>query len=167
MSSVSSLNPSDSKLFHDYLLPSLSTLPNDPEELVRVEYALGVVKLALVAHGLLIKLQQEANLKASRQAQATIPTNNNNTGTQMMTADPPAANAAQGENAGIVAVQDERSQGAAAGLGGPANIPSPLPPLELLRYDHDLACARQSMEAVIKDLLIGSKHPSSDHQGEP
>ena len=134
MSSVASLNPSDSKLFHDYLLPSLSTLPNDPEESVRVEYALGVVKLALVAHGLLIRLQQEANHKAVKMAKH--------------------------------ASAEEAQQPSSTIEGQPPHPPPSAPVLEPLRYDLDLACARQSMESVIKDLLIGSRQNSADHQGE-
>ena len=47
MCSVTALPPSDSKVFQDYLLPSLSLLPNDVEEAVRVEYAKGVGNLTL------------------------------------------------------------------------------------------------------------------------
>ena len=42
--------PSDAKVFQDYVLPSLSLLPNDPEESVRVEYAAGVPFLSLYVH---------------------------------------------------------------------------------------------------------------------
>jgi len=45
------------QVYHDYLLPSLSLLPNDPEETVRVEYALGVAHLAASAHRHLVQLQ--------------------------------------------------------------------------------------------------------------
>ena len=37
------------RLYQDYILPSLSLLPNDPEELVRVEYAAGVPELTACA----------------------------------------------------------------------------------------------------------------------
>lgn len=39
MSSLSRLPPADARVYNDYLLPSLSLLPNDPEESVRVAYA--------------------------------------------------------------------------------------------------------------------------------
>ena len=166
MSSVTSLSPSDSKLFHDYLLPSLSTLPNDPEESVRVEYALGVVKLALVAHGLLVRLQQDANLKASRQAQVAVAASRQAHVAVAVHVPLPTAPAGQPEGG---AVERERSQGGNVGLPGGLMDPPAPPPLillEPLRYDHDLSCARQSMESVIKDLLIGSRQPSADHHGE-
>lgn len=38
MASLPKLPPADAKVYHDYLLPSLSLLPNDSEELVRVGY---------------------------------------------------------------------------------------------------------------------------------
>lgn len=41
--------PSDAKVFQDYVLPSLSLLPNDPEEAVRVEYAAGGVACTTAA----------------------------------------------------------------------------------------------------------------------
>ena len=41
MCSIRVIPPSDSKVFQDYLIPSLSLLPNDVEEAVRVEYAQG------------------------------------------------------------------------------------------------------------------------------
>jgi len=55
--------PSDAKVFQDYVLPSLSLLPNDPEESVRVEYAAGITRLAAAAHLHLMRLQHASNLQ--------------------------------------------------------------------------------------------------------
>ncbi|GBG00520.1 phosphoinositide 3-kinase regulatory subunit 4 [Raphidocelis subcapitata] len=57
VASVNSLPPGDAKIYHDYLLPSLSLLPADPEEDVRVEYALAVAHLAAAAHRHLLAMQ--------------------------------------------------------------------------------------------------------------
>ncbi|KAL3825203.1 hypothetical protein ACJIZ3_021232 [Penstemon smallii] len=46
--------PSDAKIFPEYILPMLSTLPDDPEESVRICYASNISKLALTAYGFLI-----------------------------------------------------------------------------------------------------------------
>lgn len=51
-------------MFQDYLIPSLSLLPNDVEEAVRVEYALGIAQLAAAAHKHLMRLQQQVNREA-------------------------------------------------------------------------------------------------------
>ena len=45
----SSIQNYERRLYQDYILPSLSLLPNDPEELVRVEYAAGVPELTACA----------------------------------------------------------------------------------------------------------------------
>lgn len=47
--SVQNIPASDARIFQDYILPSLSLLPNDPEELVRVEYAAGIPRLTASA----------------------------------------------------------------------------------------------------------------------
>lgn len=57
MASLPKLPPADAKVYHDYLLPSLSLLPNDLEELVRVGYALAVAHLAAAAHEHLLGMQ--------------------------------------------------------------------------------------------------------------
>ncbi len=44
------LPPSDVKVFQDYVLPSMSLIPNDPEEAVRAEYGMGLAHLAAAAH---------------------------------------------------------------------------------------------------------------------
>ncbi|KAI3447049.1 hypothetical protein Pfo_003714 [Paulownia fortunei] len=46
--------PSDAKIFPEYILPMLSTLPDDSEESVRICYASNISKLALTAYGFLI-----------------------------------------------------------------------------------------------------------------
>ena len=46
---VRSLPPSDARVFSEYILPSLSSLPSDPDEVVRVQWARVVVPLALEA----------------------------------------------------------------------------------------------------------------------
>lgn len=56
--------PSDAKVFQDYVLPSLSLLPGDTEEAVRVAYASGLAHLSAAAHRHLMKLQYEANAVA-------------------------------------------------------------------------------------------------------
>lgn len=55
--SVRALPPGDAKAYRDYLLPSLSLLPRDGEEAVRVEYALAAAHLAAAAHRHLLQLQ--------------------------------------------------------------------------------------------------------------
>lgn len=47
--SVQNIPASDARIFQDYILPSLSLLPSDPEELVRVEYAAGIPRLTASA----------------------------------------------------------------------------------------------------------------------
>lgn len=47
--SVKAIPTSDACIFQDYILPSLSLLPNDPEEQVRVEYAAGLPRLTACA----------------------------------------------------------------------------------------------------------------------
>lgn len=46
--------PSDAKLFREYIFPMLSTLPDDPEESVRICYASNISKLALTSYGFLV-----------------------------------------------------------------------------------------------------------------
>ncbi|KAG9157708.1 hypothetical protein Leryth_021228 [Lithospermum erythrorhizon] len=46
--------PSDAKIFPEYILPMLSTLPDDPEESVRICYSGNLSKLALTAYGFLL-----------------------------------------------------------------------------------------------------------------
>ncbi|KAF8388874.1 hypothetical protein HHK36_025555 [Tetracentron sinense] len=46
--------PSDAKIFPEYILPMLSMLPDDPEEIVRICYAGNISKLALTAYRFLI-----------------------------------------------------------------------------------------------------------------
>lgn len=57
--------PSDAKIFPEYILPMLSTLPDDPEESVRICYASNISKLALTSYGFLnqlIKMSEEGVL---------------------------------------------------------------------------------------------------------
>lgn len=51
---VQEFPPSDAKIFPEYILPMLSTLPDDPEESVRVCYASNISKIALTAYRFLI-----------------------------------------------------------------------------------------------------------------
>lgn len=61
VASVGALPPGDAKAYRDYLLPSLSLLPHDADEAVRVEYALAAAHLAAAAHRHLLKLQFGGN----------------------------------------------------------------------------------------------------------
>eukprot|EP00798_Chlamydomonas_sp_ICE-L_P013059 gene13059-3664_t len=61
MCAINVIPPGDSKVFQDYLIPSLSLLPNDSEEAVRVEYASGIPHLAASAHAHLLRMQQQSN----------------------------------------------------------------------------------------------------------
>ncbi|KAL8152973.1 hypothetical protein V2J09_010733 [Rumex salicifolius] len=45
--------PRDAKIFSEYILPMLSTIPDDPEESLRICYASNLSKLALTAYGFL------------------------------------------------------------------------------------------------------------------
>ncbi|XP_068646197.1 serine/threonine-protein kinase VPS15 [Aristolochia californica] len=47
---VQDFPPSDAKIFPEYVLPMLSTLPDDPEESVRICYASNIYKIALTAY---------------------------------------------------------------------------------------------------------------------
>lgn len=47
---LQTLPHSDVKVFQDYVLPSMSLIPNDPEEAVRAEYGMGLAHLAAAAH---------------------------------------------------------------------------------------------------------------------
>ncbi|KAL3131972.1 hypothetical protein ABBQ38_007667 [Trebouxia sp. C0009 RCD-2024] len=58
---VDSLPPSDAKIFNEYILPSLSLVPSDHEESVKVQYALVLAQLAAAANRFLLHLQQLAN----------------------------------------------------------------------------------------------------------
>ncbi|KAK9817197.1 hypothetical protein WJX72_010933 [[Myrmecia] bisecta] len=61
LASVEVVPPSDSKIFNEYILPSLSLVPNDQEEMVRIEYAGVTAQLATVAQRFLTRLHQVAS----------------------------------------------------------------------------------------------------------
>eukprot|EP00268_Persea_americana_P045799 TRINITY_DN4692_c0_g1_i1.p1 TRINITY_DN4692_c0_g1~~TRINITY_DN4692_c0_g1_i1.p1 ORF type:complete len:1544 (+),score=279.50 TRINITY_DN4692_c0_g1_i1:480-5111(+) len=54
---VQDFPPSDAKIFPEYILPMLSTLPDDPEESVRICYASNISKIALTAYRFLVQSQ--------------------------------------------------------------------------------------------------------------
>lgn len=68
LATVDALPPSDSNLFTEYILPSLSLLPADGEEAVRVEYAGAIAPLAAAAHRFLLRLQHGAAEQAAAAA---------------------------------------------------------------------------------------------------
>eukprot|EP00898_Chlorokybus_atmophyticus_P003180 jgi/Chlat1/3863/Chrsp26S04158 len=49
--------PSEAKIFPEYILPSLSLLPSDPEESIRLAYARSLAKLAITAQRFLTQAQ--------------------------------------------------------------------------------------------------------------
>ncbi|KAH9304628.1 hypothetical protein KI387_009032, partial [Taxus chinensis] len=55
LSLVNEFPPSDAKIFPEYILPMLSTLPDDPEESVRICYANNIYKIAATASHFLIR----------------------------------------------------------------------------------------------------------------
>ncbi|KAG9441768.1 hypothetical protein H6P81_017622 [Aristolochia fimbriata] len=57
LSLVHDFPPSDAKIFPEYILPMLSTLPDDPEESVRICYASNIYKIALTAYRFLTHSQ--------------------------------------------------------------------------------------------------------------
>ncbi|GLJ26656.1 hypothetical protein SUGI_0518430 [Cryptomeria japonica] len=57
LSLVNEFPPSDAKIFPEYILPMLSTLPDDPEESVRICYANNIYKIAATASHFLIRSQ--------------------------------------------------------------------------------------------------------------
>ncbi|KAK9863176.1 hypothetical protein WJX84_011949 [Apatococcus fuscideae] len=57
LSAVENLVPSDAKVFTEYILPSVSLVPNDAEESVRVEFTGVVAQLAATAYRFLQQLQ--------------------------------------------------------------------------------------------------------------
>lgn len=54
---VQDFPPSDAKIFPEYILPMLSTFPDDPEESVRICYASNISKIALTAYRFLVQSQ--------------------------------------------------------------------------------------------------------------
>lgn len=73
--------PSDAKIFPEYTLPMLSTLPDDPEESVRICYASNISKLALTSYGFLfhsIRMSDVGVLDelGARQKRSAPPTEN-------------------------------------------------------------------------------------------
>jgi hypothetical protein len=56
---VSSVPPGDSKIFTEYIFPSLSLLPMDSEVAVQAEYAGNIAELALTAQAFLERVQQQ------------------------------------------------------------------------------------------------------------
>ncbi|GAX85401.1 hypothetical protein CEUSTIGMA_g12817.t1 [Chlamydomonas eustigma] len=146
MCSVQSIPPSDAKVFQDYLIPSLSLLPNDSEESVRVEYALGIAKLAASAHQHLLRMQHEAN------NEALLPFTKSNTAqVNAVTAFQPSIpsksltpNSTVLYNAMIT----------------PSNAHVHIPDVRPVRCDTELTLVRTLVESVVKELVISAR--SSD-----
>jgi phosphoinositide-3-kinase regulatory subunit 4 len=137
MSSLSQLPPADAKVYHDYLLPSLSLLPNDPEESVRVAYAQAIAHLAAAAHEHLLTMQYGA----SSAHQAAV--------------DGPGS-----ATAAVAAVQPggSGSGAAAGGEGGQAQQQQQQQQQQqhlVVRYDAEMAAVRGSVERVVLELVTG------------
>jgi phosphoinositide-3-kinase regulatory subunit 4 len=180
MASLPRLPPADAKVYHDYLLPSLSLLPNDSEELVRVGYALAVAHLAAAAHEHLLGMQFSS---AQQQQQYS------SSSSLAAAADAAAAAAAAVSRAGSsrqlrqLESQSSKQAGdyspvaaaAAAATGGRASAgtdgtPAAAQPQQqqqqpLVRYDAEMAAVRGAVEKVVLDLVTGTRSSADIKRG--
>eukprot|EP00882_Tetradesmus_deserticola_P024158 GHRQ01026388.1.p1 GENE.GHRQ01026388.1~~GHRQ01026388.1.p1 ORF type:complete len:299 (+),score=140.31 GHRQ01026388.1:337-1233(+) len=174
MASLPKLPPADAKVYHDYLLPSLSLLPNDSEELVRVGYALAVAHLAAAAHEHLLGMQ----FSSGQQQQYSGSSNGVRTN-----ADTAAGSAAVSR---VGSSRQLRQAGSSAGgtcgtaaddastaVGGrtsagidstPVAVQLQQQPL-LVRYDAEMAAVRSAVEKVVLDLVTGTRSSADIKRG--
>lgn len=135
MAALKSLPPGDAKVFQDYLLPSLSLLPHDAEEMVRVDYALGLPRLAGSAHHQLLQMQQQDNLRIAAVAAQQRKQRGTDEG--------------ELEGDGVIPRTDPTNF-----MAGPR-----------VRYDLELALVRHMVEKIVLELVTGTKTTSETKRG--
>jgi hypothetical protein len=163
------------QVYHDYLLPSLNLLPNDPEEAVRVAYALALAHLAAAAHEHLLGLQYNLQYNLPSQA-AALPTG---------TTDATSAAAARHLQPQLLMEDAEPSADTSATLAakvaGPGTVVAPGTPTfvtavaptfatagtpataaqqPLVRFDAEMAAVRAAVEKVVVELVTGTRSSS-------
>lgn len=195
MASLSRLPPADAKVYHDYLLPSLSLLPNDPEESVRVAYALAVAHLAAAAHEHLLGMQFDLATAGpahsdQQQQPAVAPTyggdvgsgsiRSRQTGTQVDSSAGGAA-AAAGADVTISSLSSTAAAPAQEVEGIQQDKPqllnsgsrrvieqrrvSPQQQPPGIRYDAEMAAVRSAVERVVLDLVTGTRSSADIKRG--
>eukprot|EP00879_Flechtneria_rotunda_P006900 GHRR01007246.1.p1 GENE.GHRR01007246.1~~GHRR01007246.1.p1 ORF type:complete len:991 (+),score=385.20 GHRR01007246.1:2403-5375(+) len=174
MASLARLPPADAKVYHDYILPSLSLLPHDSEESVRVAYALAVAHLAAAAHEHLLGMQYgSSNTTVPKLAAAgtavetasiTLPSehsskmldaNSRRTSRsgRMSSSDDATDQPAHGSDAGAETLTASVVQQAAA-------LQQPL-----VRYDAEMAAVRGAVEKVVLELVTGTRSSADIKRG--
>lgn len=148
MSSLSRLPPADARVYNDYLLPSLSLLPNDPEESVRVTYAQALAQLAAAAHEHLLAMQYGVGCTdGQQQHQQQQDSARSGSGSGKQT----AASA----EAPDVSAAAAAATGSGMGSGGGGNQQQQQQPL--VRYDAEMEAVRSAIEKVVLELVAGLK----------
>lgn len=142
MASLSRLPPADARVYNDYLLPSLSLLPNDPEESVRVAYAQALAQLAAAAHEHLLAMQYGT---------AAEPLQQQGSGRQRQQ---PAPRSSSGQPEAPLQ-QAAGAAEAAASPAEPAAAGGPQP--TVVRYDAEMEAVRSAIEKVVLELVAGLK----------
>jgi hypothetical protein len=189
MASLPKLPPADAKVYHDYLLPSLSLLPNDSEELVRVGYALAVAHLAAAAHEHLLGMQfssaqqqqysSSSSLAAADAAAAAAAAAVSRVGSsrQLRQLESQSSSSRQGgSSTGGTAGDDSPAAAAAAGGrasagtdGAPTAQQQPQQQQQqqqpLVRYDAEMAAVRSAVEKVVLDLVTGTRSSADIKRG--
>lgn len=173
MSSLSRLPPADSRVYNDYLLPSLSLLPNDPEESVRVAYAQALAQLAAAAHEHLLGMQygllsdkqqqQRVSLQQSQQQRSRSSSGKQSDAGDAAAAQPAAepglqlqgslsGSGAAGELGAAAGSSGSGSAAIAAAAGGGTGVSLQQP---LVRYDAEMEAVRSAIEKVVLELVAG------------
>jgi hypothetical protein len=184
MSSLSRLPPADARVYNDYLLPSLSLLPNDPEESVRVAYAQALAQLAAAAHEHLLGMQyglssdkqqqqQQQRVSWQQQQQRSGSSSDKQPGAGDTAAaaaqpagepgtQPPGSisgSGAAGELLGGSAASSGSGQAAAAAgaAAAAAAVGGTSVPSQqpLVRYDAEMEAVRSAIEKVVLELVAG------------
>lgn len=146
MSSLSRLPPADARVYNDYLLPSLSLLPNDPEESVRVTYAQALAQLAAAAHEHLLAMQYGVGSTDGKQQQQQDVTRSASANDQQTAA---AATEAADVAAAVAAAATTGTRTAAAGSQQQQQQQP------LVRYDAEMEAVRSAIEKVVLELVAG------------
>jgi phosphoinositide-3-kinase regulatory subunit 4 len=145
MASLPQLPPADAKVYHDYLLPSLSLLPNDPEESVRVAYAQAIADLAAAAHAQLLTMQYgHAGLTAQGQQQQ-----------QQQPGQAASSEGGAGAAAAAPAAEIDAAGIAPAGGEAAGNVSGQQQSQPVVRYDVEMAAVRACVERVVLELVTG------------
>jgi phosphoinositide-3-kinase regulatory subunit 4 len=178
MASLPKLPPADAKVYHDYLLPSLSLLPNDSEELVRVGYALAVAHLAAAAHEHLLGMQfssaqqqqysSSSNLAAAEAAAAAAVTRVGSSRQLQQLESQNGSSRQAGSSTGGITAED--SPAAAAGGRASAGAEGTAVQLQqqqqpLVRYDAEMVAVRSAVEKVVLDLVTGTRSSADIKRG--